>query len=107
MKKINKTVLLASTLFLTSAINLTDNVYASEDNNSLAKESVDKSSEDSDKIIDNDQEIPEGIKEIEGSLYTNVDYNKEDESISDSAFQLITTLLMICQTLLMIIKTSL
>lgn len=86
MKKINKTVLLASTLFLTSAINLTDNVYASEDNNSLAKESVDKSSEDSDKIIDNDQEIPEGIKEIEGSLYTNVDYNKEDESISDSTF---------------------
>ena len=31
MKKINKTVLLASTLFISSAINITDKSYASED----------------------------------------------------------------------------
>lgn len=65
MKKINKTVLLASTLFITSAINLADNAYANEDEKLFVKESVDKLSEDSEDFDKN--------QEIEAKSYTNLD----------------------------------
>lgn len=65
MKKINKTVLLASTLFITSAINLADNAYANEDENVFVKESVDKLSEDSEAV--------DKTQEIETKSYTNLD----------------------------------
>ena len=51
MKKINKTVLLASTLFLSSAVNLT-NAHASEDKNPILNENLDSISEN----IENDLE---------------------------------------------------
>lgn len=52
MKKINKTVLLASTLFLSSAVNLT-NAHASEDKNLLLNESMDSISENNENDLDN------------------------------------------------------
>lgn len=65
MKKINKTVLLASTLFITSAINLADNAYANEDEKLFVKESVDKFSEDSEAVDKNLEIVPKS--------YTNLD----------------------------------
>lgn len=78
MKKINKTVLLASTLFITSAINLADNAYANEDNKSLVKESVDKISEDNEGLVDKTQEI-------KSKSYNNLDFNEVKPS-ADSTF---------------------
>ena len=65
MKKINKTVLLASTLFITSAINLADNAYANEDEKLFVKESLDKFSEDSEAVDKNLEIVPKS--------YTNLD----------------------------------
>lgn len=87
MKKINKTVLLASTLFITSAINLTDKAYANEDNKSLVKESVDRVSEDKQDLI----EVPASIKEIESSSYTNYDQFIEDDGANKSSLNETTT----------------
>lgn len=75
MKKINKTVLLASTLFITSAINLADNAYANEDEKLFVKESVDKLSEDSEAI--------DKTQEIETKSYTNLDSIDKEPSLED------------------------
>lgn len=75
MKKINKTVLLASTLFITSAINLADNAYANEDEKLFVKESVDKLSEDSEDFDKN--------QEIETKSYTNLDSIDKEPSLED------------------------
>lgn len=75
MKKINKTVLLASTLFITSAINLADNAYANEDENVFVKESVDKLSEDSEAV--------DKTQEIETKSYTNLDSIDKEPSLED------------------------
>lgn len=73
MKKINKTVLLASTLFITSAINLTDKAYANEDEKLFVKESVDSIKDNSQELIDNSQQTPDVSNEIESKSYTNLD----------------------------------
>lgn len=75
MKKINKTVLLASTLFITSAINLADNAYANEDEKLFVKESVDKLSEDSEAV--------DKTQEIETKSYTNLDSIDKEPSLED------------------------
>ncbi|WP_308749631.1 peptidoglycan amidohydrolase family protein [uncultured Anaerococcus sp.] len=75
MKKINKTVLLASTLFITSAINLADNAYANEDEKLFVKESVDKLSEDSEAI--------DKTQEIETKSYTNLDSIDKEPSLDN------------------------
>ena len=56
MKKINKTVLLASTLFLSSAINLT-NAHASEDKNPLLNENLDSISENNANDLAEDSQV--------------------------------------------------
>lgn len=76
MKKINKTVLLASTLFITSAINLADNAYANEDEKLFVKESVDKLSEDSEAV--------DKTQEIETKSYTNLDSIDKEPSLDNS-----------------------
>lgn len=75
MKKINKTVLLASTLFITSAINLADNAYANEDEKLFVKESVDKLSEDSEAV--------DKTQEIETKSYTNLDSIDKEPSLDN------------------------
>lgn len=75
MKKINKTVLLASTLFITSAINLADNAYANEDENVFVKESVDK--------LSGDSEAVDKTQEIETKSYTNLDSIDKEPSLED------------------------
>lgn len=55
MKKINKTVLLASTLFLSSAVNLT-NAHASEDKNPVLNENLDSISENIENDLANESE---------------------------------------------------
>lgn len=93
MKKINRTVLLASTLFLTSAINLTDNAYANEDNKQLSNERVEKASEDSDLPVTNNEEelenqdFAEPSGEIEAKSYDNFDFdtNSDQSSLENPA----------------------
>ena len=81
MKKINKTVLLASTLFLSSAINLTNQSYASEDNSSLVKETLDsmneESSEDQSPELESEAQLKENSEYIEQS-YGEEDLGQED-----------------------------
>ena len=77
MKKINKTVLLASTLFITSAINLTDNSYANEDNKSLVKESVDRLSEDEKVKVDTTENLNK--EEISTDADAELDSTNQEE----------------------------
>ena len=78
MKKINKTVLLASTLFITSAVNLADKSYANEDNKSLVKESVDEFGVENQEKVDNIQDETDNTQKIEDKSYTNLDYSEAD-----------------------------
>ncbi|WP_311482527.1 peptidoglycan amidohydrolase family protein, partial [uncultured Anaerococcus sp.] len=81
MKKINKTVLLASTLFITSAINLTDNSYANEDNKSLVKESVDRLSEDEKVKVDTTENLNK--EEISTDADAELDSTNQEEENTD------------------------
>lgn len=90
MKKINKTVLLASTLFLSSAVNLT-NAHASEDKNQLFSETKDSISEnDANELSTNSEPVSRqysgdafGGEEANQSLQ-NIDQNSEEEALANS-----------------------
>ena len=85
MKKINKTVLLASTLFITSAINLADNSYANEDEKLLVKESVDKLSEDTEDSAYNAEAISEeNQKNEENNQEVNLELEDNDISLEEN-----------------------
>ena len=90
MKKINKTVLLASTLFLSSAVNLT-NAHASEDKNPILNENLDSISENIENDLANEsesidkqygEEVFDGEEEGQNPDFKNVEYAPE---IADEA----------------------
>lgn len=89
MKKINKTVLLASTLFLSSAVNLT-NAHASEDKNPIFSETMDSISEnDANDLSANPEPVSRqysgdafGGEEANQSLQ-NIEQNTEEEALAD------------------------